>query len=310
MEEVNYKFNCKSCNYNTNRIYRFKRHNLSSKHIYIKNGIISNNKSFSCACGKQYMGRQGLNRHKKTCDYVDTSKDDIEEIAMKCENVIIENQEDDIGENQEDDTDYKSMFISMVKDNNKIVNLLAEMMPKIGNNNNNTNSHNTTNNNRFNINVFLNDKCKDAMSMATFIEGATVSLRNLEITREKGFVEGVTSIFMDNLNKLDIHERPIHCSDLKRNTIYINNDGKWEKDEDRKGFAKAIGTMCYKQVQGIRIWTDENPNYKKSSSNTSDKYVLLIQNCMQCPIDNEKKIMKSVSKSILMPTGFSLVFFW
>ena len=319
MEEVNYKFNCKSCNYNTNRIYRFKRHNLSSKHIYIKNGLSSKNNSLVCACGKQYMRRQCLYTHKKTCSYKkedigenteddngeNTEKDDIgentekDDIGENTDEDIGENTEDDIVENKKDDnTDYKGMFIAILKDNNKIVNLLTEMVPKMGNNNNNNSNNNS--NNKFNLNVFLNEKCADAMSMDTFLQGMTVSLDNLMITKDKGFAEGIASIFVDNINKLDIHERPIHCSDLKRDTIYIKNDEKWEKDEGHKKFGKAIGTISYKQVKSIGSWTDEYPDYEKSSSKT-DEYIHLVRNCTQCPAENEQKIMKSVSKNILMP---------
>jgi hypothetical protein len=241
------------------------------------------------------MRRQGLHRHKKTCDYDGSTKDD-----------IVVNQENDIVDNQEeDDTNYKELLIAMIndnkdlhQDNKKMIEMLAEMVPKIGNNNNSNNT--TNNNNKFNLNVFLNEKCRDAMSIDEFIEGATVSLKNLEITKDKGFAEGIVSIFMDNINKLDIHERPIHCSDLKRDTIYIKNDEKWEKDEGHKKFGKAIGTISYKQVKSIGSWTDEYPDYEKSSAKT-DEYIHLVRNCTQCPEENEQKIMKNVSKSILMP---------
>ena len=193
----------------------------------------------------------------------------------------------------------------MVKDNKQMVELLTEMMPKmvetltemvpkIGNNNT------TNSNNKFNLNVFLNEKCADAMSMDTFLQGMTVSLDNLMITKDKGFAEGIASIFVDNINKLDIHERPIHCSDLKRDTIYIKNDEKWEKDEGNKNFGKAIGTISYRQVKSIGSWTDEYPDYEKSSSKT-DVYIHLVRNCTQCPAENEQKIMRNVSKDILMP---------
>jgi len=227
------------------------------------------------------MRRQGLHKHKQTCDYDGSTKDD-----------IVENTEEDIVENKkEDDTDYKSMFFAMVKDNKQIVNLLTEIVPKIGNNNNS--------NNKFNLNVFLNEKCKDAMTMDKFIEGVTVSLKNLEITKDKGFAEGITSIFIDNMNKLGVHERPIHCSDQKRDTIYIKNE-EWEKDVGNQQFGKAVGGISHKQVKSKGKWTDEYPDYEKRSSKT-DEYVTLVRNSMQCPVENGPKIMKNVNKSILIP---------
>ena len=284
MEKVNFKFKCEVCKYNTNRSDNFKKHNLSAKHNYIKNGLIPNNKSFLCACGKQYMRRQGLNAHKKTCDYVCSTKDD-----------IIENTEDDIIENTEDDnTDYKAMFIALLKNNEKMVETMAEMVPKIGNM---TNSHNNSNN-KFNLNVFLNEKCKDAMTMDKFIEGIEISMKNLLTTKDKGLAEGISNIFVENMNKLSLHERPLHCTDTKRETLYIKND-KWEKDKDNKQVKGNMRAIAQKQVRSLNKWTEEHPNYM-NVSHLQDEYTKLVRGISDTLDPNEDKVLKNVCNNVYL----------
>jgi hypothetical protein len=261
----------------------YNKHKMTAKHKMVTIDTIVSPQKFSCGCGRIYKYQSGLFRHKRKC-----KDDDV------VENIVIENDEA---------IDYKEMFLTYMKENDKkfmtlltenskLVSTISDMVPKIGNNNNN-------NNNRFNINVFLNEDCKDAITMDTFMKGVTISLDNLLITKDKGLGEGITSIFIDNMRKLSVHERPIHCSDLKRDTLYIKNE-EWEKDVDNKQIGKVIGTMCYKQVQSVGKWTDEYPDYEKSSSKT-DEYVNLIRNCTQSPDENEQKILRNISKEILMP---------
>jgi hypothetical protein len=284
MEKVKCKFNCELCNYNTNRSDHFKQHNVSTKHIYIKNGIISNNKLFACACGKQYMRRQGLHKHKKTCDYVCSTNDD-----------IVENKKDDIVENKkDDDTDYKAMFIALLKNNDKMVETMANMVPKIGNNNNNTtNSHN-----KFNLNVFLNEKCKDAMTMDKFIEGIEISMKNLLTTKDKGLAEGISNIFVENMNRLSLHERPLHCTDTKRETLYIKND-KWEKDKDNKQVKGKMRAIARKQVRSLNKWTAEHPDYMKVP-HLQDEYTKLVQGISDTLDPNEGKVLKKVCDNVYL----------
>jgi len=276
MEKVNFKFKCEVCKYNTNRSDNFKKHNLSAKHNYIKNGLIPNNKSFLCACGKQYMRRQGLNAHKKTCNYDDTEKDD-----------IVENKKDD-------DTDYKAMFIALLKKNDKMVETMAEMVPKIGNT---TNSHNNSNN-KFNLNVFLNEKCKDAMTMDKFIEGIEISMKNLLTTKDKGLAEGISNIFVENMNRLSLHERPIHCTDTKRETLYIKND-KWEKDKDNKQVKGNMRAIAQKQVRSLNKWTEEHPDYMKVS-HLQDEYTKLVKGISDTLGPNEGKVLKKVCDNVYL----------
>ena len=162
-----------------------------------------------------------------------------------------------------DDVDYKKMFMNLVKQkdseimnlvkqNSEIMKTITEMAPLIGNNNNNINN--------FNINIFLNEKCKDAISMDKFIQGIEISMKNLLTTKDKGLAEGISNIFIENMNKLSLHERPLHCTDTKRETLYIKND-EWEKDNDNKQIKEKMRDVAQKQVRSLNKWTGEHPNY-------------------------------------------------
>ena len=212
--ERSFKFICNVCNYKSCKESQYNRHLLTAKH----NMVINGNKKVPkvpkdikeqhvCKCGKEYKYIQGLSRHKKTC------------ILKQNQNIIIETSATEnykdivfklITENQE----FKKI---MFKENQELRKQLVEqqkqmsvMIPLIGNNNNNTNIKQ-----KFNINVFLNEKCKDAISIDQFIDTIEVSMKNLLTTRDKGLGEGLSSIIIDNMNKLSVYERPMHCTDKK-----------------------------------------------------------------------------------------------
>ena len=151
----------------------------------------------------------------------------------------------------------------MLKHQNQISQLtdaLNHIAPKLGNNNT-TNSHNTNNTNQFNINVFLNEDCKNAINMSEFIKSIEVSLEQLDLTKTKGLEKGITKVIMDNMNKLSVHERPLHCTDTKRETLYIKDDDKWEKDKDQTKIKEVIKKTQNKNYTALKKWKDENPDY-------------------------------------------------
>ena len=207
VQESSKKFCCKKCNYYTSRKSQYDRHLLTLKHEKITNDNNLEQKvpnEFICECGKKYNYLSGLSRHRKTCK------------GEKIETAIIENEEN---------VDYKSMFFEIIKKNNEFQDLLmkqsqqiSELIPKVGN------TINSNNKQKFNINVFLNEKCKDALSMDEFIDKIEVSMKNLLTTKEKGQVYGISNIIMENMNKLSLYERPLHCTDKKRETLYVKNN--------------------------------------------------------------------------------------
>jgi hypothetical protein len=208
--------------------------------------------------------------------------------------------------------DYKNMFMNLikqkdseimtlVKQNSEIMKTITEMAPLIGNNNNNT-----SNTNNFNISIFLNEKCKDAISMDKFIQGIEISMKNLLTTKDKGLAEGISNIFIENMNKLSLHERPLHCTDTKRETLYIKND-EWEKDNDNKQIKEKMRDVAQKQVRSLNKWTGEHPNYM-NVSHLQDEYTKLVQGISDTLDQNEGKVLKKVCDNVyLSDKGESMI---
>uniref|UniRef100_A0A6C0AYQ2 C2H2-type domain-containing protein n=1 Tax=viral metagenome TaxID=1070528 RepID=A0A6C0AYQ2_9ZZZZ len=296
-EKSSFKFFCKSCNFKCCNKQGYDRHILTSKHKILTNTSEKVTKSvFLCQCGKEYKHRQSLYNHKKKCHYIEDK------------NIIIKSDNNE----ENDQLDYKSMFIKMIKENEDIRNTLvsenkklrsqiSELIPKVGNNNNIIN-----NKQRFNINIFLNEECKDALTMNEFIDKIKVTLDNLMITKNKGLTEGVSNIFIENMNKLSIHERPMHCTDVKRETVYIKcGDPEtpygWLKDEENKNFKEAISKISHVQQKNIDKWTKEHPDWKSNQA-LQEEYLTLIKNCTDDLKENkrEEKVIKNVCNNVYL----------
>ena len=269
-------FVCEICNYNTSKKFDFDKHLLTKKHK--NNEILQNTteksqkiaKKHICECGKEYLHHSSLYKHKKIC---------------KTKSLIVS-----------ENTDYKGMFMEMVKENKEMRSLLSqqqqqisEMIPKIGNNNNNIKQ-------KFNINLFLNEKCKDALSMDQFIDQIEVSIKNLLTTHDKGQAQGVTDIIMDNMNRLSIYERPLHCTDKKRETLYIKTD-EWECDENKSKINDAIKKIESKQFKNIKNWVDEHPNYM-TNEKEQDEFLKIVKETSNSIEENREKVIKNLCEGV------------
>ena len=283
-------FICDKCNFKCSKKSNYAKHISTSKHQKNANGIkmvyndICENANM-CKCGKYFSFKSGLYRHKKNCKYKPQS-----------------NETTTITDNET--LDYKSMFIEMIRENKKMQNLLidqqkqiCDLIPKLGNNNN------TNSNNNFNINMFLNEKCKNALSMDEFIDRINISMKNLLFTKDSGLIDGLTNIFVENMNKLSLYERPMHCTDKKRETIYIKNKlegthhSQWAKDEENREVDKAIDKVSRKQMQNLKQWTDEHPNFM-DCDNLKKEYTKLLISCSK---DIEKgKITKKLCEQVYL----------
>ena len=181
---------------------------------------------------------------------------------------------------------------------------IVELAKNSGNNYNNTNNINS--NNKFNLNVFLNEQCKDAMNISDFVSSLVVSVKDLEETAKLGYSEGISKIFLNGLQELDTHYRPLHCSDSKREILYIKDQDKWEKEnEGNEKIIKAIKTIAHKNMKMIPEWIKENPDYNDSSSKTNDKYLKLVMNSMSGSTEEEQKkninkIISNVAKEVVI----------
>ncbi len=285
------KFSCEKCDFYTSRKSQYDRHLSTNKHKMIVNGSNKVPKNdWICECGKIYKFDSGYYRHKKVCTYQKKESD-----------ILIKNDNDDI--------DYKAMFMTMIKDNKELRdslvnenkqlrNQISELIPKVGNNNNSNNKQ------KFNINVFLNEECKDALTMNEFIDKIRITLDNLIITKNKGLVEGVSNIFIENINKLSLHERPIHCTDIKRETVYIKCDGEendeyggkphWKKDKDNIKIKQAFRKVNHLQQKGLKQWTDAYPDWEDKPKK-QEEYLLLINKCT-ADLSKDKREEKIVKK--------------
>lgn len=271
---------CKICDYYTSSVKDFKKHLLTSKHkkstkstdFVLKNPL-------SCECGKSYKDRSGLWRHKKKCTF-DTNKG--AEEAELLLNHYVGNEEN-----------YKDMFIEVMKKHSEITevmmeqqNTIQELVPKVGNTTNTTNNSNTTNNN-FNINIFLNEQCKDAMNLTDFMNSIQLSIEDVTNIGENGQTTGFANILIEKLTSIDLFKRPLHCSDAKRETLYIKNNNEWNKeDEERTQLKDAIDHISFKGIQAI---PDLNlPDEKVSGT---------VQELVKMPVDH-KKIIAKVAKQV------------
>jgi hypothetical protein len=294
-------FYCEKCDYKCCRRFNWDKHLVTSKHMKVTLGDIGDNfvakvaKSskiesiYSCEfCDKKYISRNGLWKHKKICSQNNSNHKD-------------DNDEDD-------DISTKHLIVMMLQQNNKVQDALIEMSKQIStninntnsnSNNNNNNSHNQTTNNSFNLQFFLNETCKNAMNITDFANSIKLQLSDLISVGELGYVEGISNIIVKNLNALDITQRPVHCTDKKRETIYIKDADKWEKDEDDKKLKKFIRTIAFKNQNLFPKFKEKYPDYNDSASIHSDQYSkIVIESLDDSNPQKQEKIIKNISKAI------------
>ena len=285
-EKVALKFVCKNCDYETSKKSSYDKHLLTDKHTVSVTGdkgdTIGDIKvAKSCLlicekCNKSYNSRNGLWKHKKNC-----KKDDCNDNTELVKYLMKENSE------------LKNMILEVCK------NSKSSEQNQI-NCNNTINSNNKT----FNLNVFLNETCKDAMNINEFIDSIKLQLSDLERVGELGYVEGISNIIVKNLKQLDITQRPVHCTDKKRETIYIKDDDKWEKDEEKDKMHKIVRKVADKNARMLPKFKEAHPDCNKAVSKYSDAYNKIIVESMGGSGDNnfekEEKIIKKVSKEIIL----------
>jgi len=243
----------------------------------VGDAVYATPKKFFCECGKHYTYRQGLNVHRKKCNYYtkyNSENNELLEYLMK------------------ENSDLKTMVLDVCKQIQPINNQI-------------TNSNINSNNKTFNLNVFLNEKCKDAMNITDFVESLQIQLSDLENVGKMGFVEGISNIIIKNLKAMDIYKRPVHCSDSKREVMYVKDEDKWEKEnEDKQKIRRAIKRVAYKNTKMLKAFRDKYPDCGKSESKYSDQYNKLIIEAMGGRGDNdlekENKIIKNIAKQMVI----------
>jgi hypothetical protein len=219
-------------------------------------------------------------------------------------------------EEEKTNSDFDAeMIIELLKQNQEFKELILEQNKQMMEQNkqilelskdrNVTNNITQNNNNKFNLNVFLNETCKDALNLSDFLESLILTLTDFENFGPLGYCGGISNILVNGLNKLDISKRPIHCSDLKREVIHIKNNDTWHKDDDKQQMIKAIKAIEHKNIKQMSLWGKANPEYKDPNHKKSDLYTKLIDQSL-CDTDKEKalknynKIIRTVAKEILL----------
>ena len=296
-QKLQKKFVCETCDYITCKKTDYTKHLSTDKHKSrindSKNGEMIVEKSqkvaeYKCKCGKIYKYDSGYYRHKKKCNGQQISND-----INHYKKDIIETTTETIETGNKDEVIKYLLEVIKNGTNNTTNNT---------NTNTTTNSHNNNNNKTFNLQFFLNETCKDAMNLMDFVQDIVLTLNDLEETGRIGFAEGISKMINNRLKALDVTQRPIHCSDLKRETLYIKNENKWEKEEDDKPIlTNAVKHIAGKNMMQIFDWQKAHPDYNDPETRTSDKYMKMLTNVMSGGTEEEiqenyEKIIKNIIK--------------
>ena len=280
---------CKTCDFICSKQSDWSRHLLTLKHkngdTMVTSGDIFTPKNakaeYVCECGSTYKYRQGISRHRKTC-FIHQGTSDIQNNKMTPTFEI-----------------DKEMLIKLLLKNQDVMEKMIELMPQIGNNNY---SHNTNSNNQFNIQMFLNDHCKNAMNLSDFIESLPITADTYDSTIENGLTKTLTNMITNGLSQLDILERPIHCTDATRKTLYVKEANNWEKDIELIRMLLGIKTLARKQRMMINKWQDANEGWE-TDDYIQTKLTTLIGHSMTNIESDEKetsKIIRSISKNVYL----------
>ena len=294
-----FKFYCKFCDYRTCKKSNFNTHISSARHIKATSGYVERQNSakiqppiqphnydeidvnFTCLCGKQYLCRQSLWRHKKNC-YSNETKEN----------------------NEPSD---KQLIMMLIKQNTQLMEQNTGLMEIVKNGthnttNNNTTTHTNSHNKAFNLNFFLNETCKNAMNITDFVDSIKLQLSDFMEVGEIGYIQGISNIIVKKLNALDETIRPIHCTDQKRETFYVKDENKWEKEEeDMKQIRKMIKKVAYKNERLMTSYKEKYPDYIDPDSRRSDQYSKFVIEALGGNGENykekENKIIKHISRA-------------
>jgi len=283
------KYCCELCNYNTSYSKDFKKHIVTKKHMELSGSPMETTKVLICEfCNKNFKTNSGLWKHKnKGCN--------------NGNNECVDSKKH-VKEDVKDEVTDKQLIVMLLKQNSELIkehtdikNLILEIV-KNGTHNNIT-THTNSHNKAFNLNFFLNETCKNAMNITDFVDSIKLQLTDLMEVGELGYVDGISKIIVKNLNNLDETIRPVHCTDKKRETMYIKDEGQWMKeDENKTRLKKAIIRVSNKNIKLLPQFREKYPEYKNSSSKISDVHDKLVIEVMQTDDDKKDKIIKNISK--------------
>jgi hypothetical protein len=289
------KFHCNICNYITSSSKDYNKHCSTQKHQRLTNANDLSQKSpknpqlYTCNCGKGYKHMPSLWKHKQKCTYTE-EKDNDKETMIDGINI----------------KDKDALVLHLLKQNTDLQNKIIDMVSNTNNTNiSHNNSHNTNSNNKtFNLQFFLNETCKNAMNITDFVSSIKMELEDLEYTGRTNYVEGISSIVIKNLNNVEKQLRPLHCSDYKREVLYIKNNDEWTKESDNKPIlTNAIKQIANENIKQINKWVQQYPDCVKADSKKNDLYLKIVSNSMigltkEEGDKNINKIISNVAKNV------------
>jgi hypothetical protein len=291
--KISAKIFCEKCNYKCSKQSEYSKHILTNKHKILQNPTsIINTKTYMCDCGKVYKHSSTLYAHKKNCNQFKIGQQN---------KIIIEPENNNI---------TPELILNIIQQNQEFKDLLLEQNKTIielsKNNNSTTNINNSmtnSNNKTFNLQLFLNETCKDAMNIMDFVDSIKIQLCDIESIGELGFVNGMSKLIIKHLNALAENMRPVHCNDPKRDSLYVKDANVWEKEgSDNKKIKKAIKYISHKNICAIPQWKAKYPDCIYSDSKKSDQYNHIVVEAMGGSGDNDEekadKIVKKIAKEV------------
>ena len=269
------KFSCETCDFVCRSTYERNRHLMTQKHKIRTNTSekawnSANSINVSCLCGKQYKHASSLWNHKKKC----------------------------VGKNEKIALDKDKLIEMLLEKNTELQSGIMDLLKK-GTTQNNNHTMNHSHNKTFSLNFFLNDTCKDAMNITDFVESIKIQLGDLDTIGESGFVSGITDIIVKELRTIDVNKRPLHCSDAKRETMYVRDRDKWEKEDDQNHkLNQMIDTLSHNNLKKLADWKEAHPRSRESSSVQSDQYNQIVLAALDTSKENNTKIIKNLAKEV------------
>ena len=270
-------FACSKCDFKCSYLSDWRRHLATRKHQMETNGNQMET-NYECECGKKFITNSGLWKHKKKC---------LTDNSQYIDGINI--------------NDKNALVIHLLKQNTDLQHKIMDMSSKSTITNN---TNNNTTNNTFNLNVFLNETCKDAMNISDFVSSIKMELDDLEHVGRTGYIQGISNILIKNLNNIEQHLRPLHCSDFKREILYIKDNNKWTKDTENKPIlTNAIKIIANQNIKQINKWVQQYPDCVKSNSKKNDLYLKIVSNSMNGLTKEESdknihKIITNVAKNV------------
>jgi hypothetical protein len=308
-------YNCKKCDFGCSKQSDWNRHISTRKHKYRttsnKPKNCENVQVFPCKiCNKIYKVRNSLWYHEQKCrntentEIINVNTQDEDELNTENDGSNIEDGSNNVVDIMvKENTDFKNMIMELMKNNTELQKQMLEVCRNIqpatiiSNTNNNSNNNNKT----FNLQFFLNEQCKNAMNLNEFVGSFKMKLEDLFRVGEQGYIEGITYIILEKLKSIDIYHRPIHCSDLRRDTLYIRMDDIWSKeDPENSNLAKAIKDIGQKNFIMLNAFKALHPDCEEYDSVHNDKYMTLIMKASGCQKENVEKIIKKIAKEVVI----------